>query len=132
MNKERKIKFPKDNSYPFAQDFARWKNIPDDVEFAIGEIINGRYVLTAPGYGMKDNYGNGAIFVDHRIVDFILLGQVGEVKGKYSGEESKEFWDAVNAIRNEANRQELHSLGVALQNHEEYVLHVLNRYLKED
>lgn len=40
----------------------------------------------------------------------------------YSGDKSKSFWQAVNDLANDADRQELYSLGVALQNFESYVL----------
>lgn len=44
------------------------------------------------------------------------------VKPYYSGNASKDFWKIVNSIKNEADKQELYSLGVALQNMEGYVL----------
>ena len=47
------------------------------------------------------------------------------VESHYSGKASKQFWDIVNSLKNDADRQELYSLGVALQNHEEYVLRTL-------
>ena len=40
----------------------------------------------------------------------------------YSGNKSKSFWQAVNDLSNDADRQEIYSLGVALQNLESYVL----------
>jgi hypothetical protein len=40
----------------------------------------------------------------------------------YSGNNSKSFWQAVNDLTNDADRQEIYSLGVALQNFESYVL----------
>ena len=50
-----------------------------------------------------------------------------EIKPKYSGKLSIEFWNIVNnEIRDEADRQEIYSLGVALQNLECYVLKRLN------
>ncbi len=53
-----------------------------------------------------------------------------EIKPKYSGKLSVKFWNTVNnEIRNEANRQEIYSLGVALQNLEGYVLKRLNDVL---
>lgn len=47
------------------------------------------------------------------------------VESHYSGNASKQFWEIVNSLKNDADRQELYSLGVALQNHEEYVLRTL-------
>lgn len=40
---------------------------------------------------------------------------------RYSGDESKDFWNAVNALP-KRSRGELYSLGVALQNLEGFVL----------
>ena len=44
---------------------------------------------------------------------------------KYKGENSREFWDRVNAL--EERHGELYSLGVVLQNIEEYVLRMLEQ-----
>lgn len=46
------------------------------------------------------------------------------IKCKYSGKESIEFWDRVNALK-DSDQQELYSLGVALQNLEGQVLNQL-------
>jgi len=51
-------------------------------------------------------------------------------KHYYSGNASKKFWEAVNSIKNKANRQEVYSLGVALQNLEEYVLRQMHNSRK--
>jgi len=55
-----------------------------------------------------------------------------KLEHRYSGEKSQPFWDKVNSIsiKNEADRQEIYSLGVALQNHEEYVLRQLENVLE--
>jgi len=44
-----------------------------------------------------------------------------KIKHRYSGEKSKDFWNVVNAI-NSKEHGELYSLGVVLQNLEEFVL----------
>lgn len=44
------------------------------------------------------------------------------IRPKYSGKESKEFWHIVSSLETESDRQEVYSLGVALQNMEQYVL----------
>lgn len=49
---------------------------------------------------------------------------------RYSGEKSHKFWDIVNSIKHEPDKQELYSLGVALQNMEEYVLKQLKNAKK--
>lgn len=48
-----------------------------------------------------------------------------KLKHRYSGDKSTKFWDVVNSIENEADKQELYSLGVVLQNLESYVLRQL-------
>ena len=53
------------------------------------------------------------------------------MKTKYSGKASHKFWDHVNAL-NDANNQELSSLGCALQNFEEYVLKALKEAEKSE
>ena len=45
---------------------------------------------------------------------------MGKLKEKYAGKRSKKFWDAVN--NSPKNKNELYSLGVVLQNLEDYVL----------
>jgi len=45
---------------------------------------------------------------------------------RYSGDKSKRFWRIVNNLQNEIDRGEIYSLGVALQNLEEFVLKRLN------
>jgi hypothetical protein len=40
----------------------------------------------------------------------------------YSTDQSKPFWNAVNSLNNDADKQEMFGLGVALQNLESYVL----------
>ena len=44
------------------------------------------------------------------------------IKEHYSGKISKEFWCLVKKIKSESDHQEIYSLGVALQNMENYVL----------
>ena len=53
-----------------------------------------------------------------------------KIRKYYSGKASKDFWDAVKIIKNESDRQEIYSLGVALQNLEEYVIKRLNDVLE--
>ncbi len=60
--------------------------------------------------------------------------KVISVKSQYSGHGSRDFWEIVNSIKNEADHQELYSLGVALQNMEDYVLkrlkNIKNSYVR--
>lgn len=48
------------------------------------------------------------------------------IYSRYSGSKSTHFWATVNAIDNDSDRNEMYSLGVALQNMEEYVLKQLS------
>ena len=52
------------------------------------------------------------------------------IKDKYAGELSKPFWKLVNSLKG-ADQQELYSLGVCLQNLEDYVLRMLKNALAE-
>ena len=49
----------------FGQDMNFWEGeFPDNMVFTVKQILDDNlHELTAPGYGEKDNYGNGAIFV---------------------------------------------------------------------
>ena len=57
------LTFPEDNGIPFFQDFSFWRGVPSGVKFYIQEYINGSYKLVGEGYGMKDAYGCGAIYI---------------------------------------------------------------------
>lgn len=61
-----------ENDYTFYQDFASWENIPTGVKFKIVKIDNNDIWLEAPGYGKKDNYGNGKICVHRSIILSVL------------------------------------------------------------
>lgn len=43
----------------------------------------------------------------------------------YSGNGSKTFWSRVNRLKDEIDHTTVYTLGVALQNHEEFVLRIL-------
>ena len=62
--------------------------------------------------------------------------KIKAVPCRYSGEKSTNFWKIVNSIDDECDRQEIYSLGVALQNMEAYVLkqlaHVNPDFVNED
>lgn len=45
---------------------------------------------------------------------------------KYSGKDSTEFWKKINAIKNKSHHEMAYSLAVALQEHEETVLRIIN------
>ena len=71
------IQFPKDNMYFYSQDMSYKQSIPNGINFEIIEKLpTERYMLTANGYGKsnygKDAYGNGAIFVDEKIIKEVI------------------------------------------------------------
>lgn len=71
-----KIRFPKGNRIPYGQDFSMKRGIPSDVEFTVVLILeteDHRFQLRGPGYGEKDNYGNGAIYVSMRELENIKI-----------------------------------------------------------
>jgi hypothetical protein len=77
-----KIKFPKDNEIVFFQDMSFWVGVPSDIEFDIEIEKGGTAWLTGPGYGDKDNYGNGRIAVRFGMMGGLLdslKGKLGEV-----------------------------------------------------
>lgn len=47
------------------------------------------------------------------------------MKPKYSGKESKKFWDKINKIKDPASHSEAYSLGVVLQNVESDILRLI-------
>lgn len=56
-----------------------------------------------------------------------------KVEKHYSGKLSKKgFWNFVKIIDNESDHQEVYSLGVALQNMEEYVVKRINDVLEKE
>jgi hypothetical protein len=58
------ITFPEDNRIVFYQDFAAWLGVPAGIEFTVERITgDGKLYLSAPGYGAKDQYGNGQICI---------------------------------------------------------------------
>jgi len=50
----------------------------------------------------------------------------------YSNDASRPFWNAVNDLKNDADKQEIYSLGVALQNFESYVLRQLQNKIDDE
>lgn len=51
---------------------------------------------------------------------------------RYSGKKSHKFWNVIAKLTNGCDRQELYSLGVALQNLEQYVLKCLNDAINKE
>lgn len=63
------LRFPAGNNIGFWMDFAYWEGIPSDRDFYIaGDAPHDGIDLVADGYGLKNNYGNGSIFVDRKDV----------------------------------------------------------------
>lgn len=58
--------FTHGNEVPFCQDFGWWSGVPSDRIFYLpmpNELIGGRVTMIASGYGVKGDYGSGAIMV---------------------------------------------------------------------
>ena len=55
---------------------------------------------------------------------------LGKIKPQYSGPRSQKIWNTINSLGNRSS--ECYSLMVALQNHEEFVLRVLNEAIQQD
>jgi len=51
------------------------------------------------------------------------------IKHHYSGGASNDFWEKIKRIKDKSDWQEMYSLGVALQNLEEFVLKQLKHAL---
>ena len=49
-----------------------------------------------------------------------------KISYRYSGQKSTKFWNIVNSLDDASDRQEMYSLGVALQNLESFVLNQLS------
>ena len=59
----KRVIFDEDNDFSWGMDFRFFRGIPSDVIFTVRENSKESLTLIAPGYGMKDNYGCGAIHV---------------------------------------------------------------------
>lgn len=79
LEKQPALKFPKENEIGFYMDFAFWKGIPSDRAFYIKEYSESQdsYWLVAKGYGVKTDYGNGAICVKASNIGAGLRAAVG-------------------------------------------------------
>ena len=81
-----------------------------------------RYKM-APNQSMvTDPDGGWVEYTDH-------LAAVKVFVPRYSGNKSRDFWRCINAIKGE-DRWVAYSLGVALQNIEQQLLHILNGGIK--
>lgn len=50
-----------------------------------------------------------------------------KLKTRYSGQKSEKFWDIINNVENEDDRNELYKLGCDLQNLENFILKKLEK-----
>lgn len=62
------MKFPKGNKIRFGQDMRQHSGIPSDVQWQV-EVTGNLLKLTGPGYGTKNNYGSGSIYVALPVAD---------------------------------------------------------------
>jgi hypothetical protein len=73
--KKPRMRFPEGNRIGFWMDFEYWKGIPSDRDFYIrGEAPHGDLDLVAEGYGVRESYGNGSIFVARKDVPAAVGG----------------------------------------------------------
>ena len=61
------MKFRPDNKIRYGQDHAFHRGIPAGVDFKVKPFVQGRFVLTACGYGCLERhsakcYGNGSLY----------------------------------------------------------------------
>ena len=57
------MKFKEGNKIRYGQDFFQHRGVPHDVDFHVKSFGNGRFELTAKGYGDLKDYGNGSLIV---------------------------------------------------------------------
>ncbi len=64
-SKVRRVRFPPNNEARYFMDHSFWKGLPSDRDFYdCGPLRgNGWHDLCAIGYGVKEDYGNGSIFI---------------------------------------------------------------------
>ena len=87
-----RVIFPKDNNILYGQGFSCHRGVPSGVEFE-AEEISYQYILTAPGYGVSGNYGNGALYVykDSKlnINDFKVKSEVDVLRARIADLETE-------------------------------------------
>jgi len=57
------MQFRKDNKISYGQDHGFYKGIPHGIHFEVRKLNNKIYKIKAKGYGSKDDYGNGPLYV---------------------------------------------------------------------
>ena len=59
-----KVRFQPGNKVHYWMDFTSWKGLPSDRDFFIvGNAPHGYLDLVARGYGARDDYGNGSVYI---------------------------------------------------------------------
>ena len=62
----KRYRFPEDNEVGYWMDWGFWRGLPSDrIFYHRGEVQHERSNLVADGYGAKENYGNGSIYINH-------------------------------------------------------------------
>ena len=78
MSKVKKtIVFPP-NTINCSYDFRIYRGIPSGIKFTLEEMGED-YRLIGPGYGVSNDYGNGAIYVSGKTMR-VVLEYLGEMK----------------------------------------------------
>ncbi len=57
------MKFRIDNQIRYGQDHAQYVGVPSGIDFYVQPFSESMYTLTAPGYGLRGDYGNGRLYV---------------------------------------------------------------------
>jgi hypothetical protein len=59
-----RVRFTHSNKVRYWMDFASWCGLPSDRDFfVVGNAPHGCLNLVARGYGARDDYGNGSVFI---------------------------------------------------------------------
>lgn len=95
------LTFKKGNKVKYGQDFRFWKGIPGGIVFEVSGSMD-HLVLTAPGYGEKGNYGNGALHVMRDNFDENDLVSE-EPKGEFNNTPNELGYVVHNGVRHDKN-----------------------------
>ena len=61
--------FPDENKVRFFMDFRVWEGVPSDrIFYHDQDLTNNNVELVAVGYGARDSYGNGSIYVSKELL----------------------------------------------------------------
>lgn len=90
-----KIKFRKGNLQQYSQDFCVFRGIPHGIYFEISYLTIDRMKLTAPGYGLPKEYGNGSIYIAVSHLTTAQRKQLKKQKKEESNENNKKYFKRI-------------------------------------